>query len=343
MNKINLYVFSQIVKSCTLVFFIFVSIAWLMQLSRLFSIMNNFQIEFLSILALSLWLLPNLMNITLPFVIIFGLALTFIKFHKDKELVAIFSLGLSLKQIKKPLYVLIILSLGLYLLLNFIFSPYAYNIYKIKEYKLRNNIEFDNINISNFIEIDKNLVIDFENNNNQFEDILINFIDENNNFIFAKEGNIINNNDFLEFILVDGYKLVINDQDIEKLKFDNYKIKFQNKDNNVYENVDKNTIGLFELIENLNEQNIKIISLRLFDIAIIITIIIYFYFKIIKVNNYKFKNFLLFIILSIIILSIDNFIENFEMQISQILIISLLNILFIHIIGFLFKRLKFYE
>ena len=45
MNKINLYVFSQIIKSCTLVFFIFVSIAWLMQLSRLLSAMNNLQID----------------------------------------------------------------------------------------------------------------------------------------------------------------------------------------------------------------------------------------------------------------------------------------------------------
>ena len=41
MNRINLYIFSQIVKSCTLVFFIFVTIAWLMQISRLFSIMNK--------------------------------------------------------------------------------------------------------------------------------------------------------------------------------------------------------------------------------------------------------------------------------------------------------------
>ena len=49
MNRINLYVFSQIVKSCTLVFFIFVAIAWLMQLSRLFTIMNNLQIDFLDI------------------------------------------------------------------------------------------------------------------------------------------------------------------------------------------------------------------------------------------------------------------------------------------------------
>jgi len=314
-----------------------------MQLSRLFSIMNNFQIEFLNILGLSLWLLPNLMNITLPFVIIFGLVLTFIKFHKDKELIAIFSLGLSLSEIKKPIYILLFISLIFYLFLNFIISPYAYDIYKNKEFKLRNNIEFDNINISNFIEIDNNLVIDFKNDNNKFEDILINFIDEHNNFIYAERGDIISNNDILEFTLFDGFKLVINDDEIEKLKFDNYKIEFQNKINNVYENFDKNTIGLSELIKNLNNQNVKIITLRLFDLVLIITIILYFYLRIIKVNNYNFKSFLTFIILSILALTIDNFVENFNLEIPQLILICSINILIIHLIGFFLKVIKFYE
>ena len=103
MNKINLYIFSQIVKSCTLIFFIFVSIAWLMQISRLFTIMNNLNIEFLDVLSLSFWLIPNLMNVTLPFIIIFGLVLSFLKLDKDKEIIAIFSLGLSTSVIKKPI------------------------------------------------------------------------------------------------------------------------------------------------------------------------------------------------------------------------------------------------
>ena len=120
MNKINLYVFSQIVKSCTLVFFIFVSIAWLMQLSRLFSIMNNLQIKFLNIFELSMWLIPNLTNVTLPFILVFGLVLAFLKLERDREIVAIYSLGLSLKEIRKPLILIISLSIVVHILLNFI-------------------------------------------------------------------------------------------------------------------------------------------------------------------------------------------------------------------------------
>ena len=103
MKKINLYIFIQIIKSCTLVFFIFVSIAWLLQVSRLLSMMNNLQIELYSIIFLSTLLIPNLINVTLPFIIIFGLVLSFIKLDKDKEIIAIYSLGLSINEIRKPL------------------------------------------------------------------------------------------------------------------------------------------------------------------------------------------------------------------------------------------------
>ena len=192
MNKINLYIFNQIVKSCTLVFFIFVSIAWLMQISRLFTMMNNLNIQFLDILSLSMWLIPNLINVTLPFITIFGLVLAFIKFERDKEIIAIYSLGLSTSEIKKPIIFLLVICIGISFLLNFILSPFSYDIYKKKEFELRNKIELDKINISNFIELDNNLLIDFENNNQKFEDILINFINEDDNLIYAKSGKIIN-------------------------------------------------------------------------------------------------------------------------------------------------------
>ena len=343
MNKINLYVFSQIVKSCILVFFIFVAIAWLMQLSRLFSIMNNLQIEFLSILGLSMWLIPNLINITLPFVIIFGLVLAFIKFDRDKELVAIYSLGLTINAIKKPLFLLLTIALITYLFINFFLSPITYGIYKENEFRLRNTIEFDKINISNFIELDNNLVIDFEKDNQNFKDILINFNDENNNIIFADKGIIKDKDDKLIFTLFNGFKLVFNNEEIEKLKFDNYNIEFPNIAKKKYKNFDKNTVDIFTLLQDRNETNTKIIIQRIFDIIIILSFIYYFYFYVIKLNNYSLKNLLLFIIMSILILLIDNFAENFNFNNINLIFICAVNILSIHLIGNLLKIIKFYE
>ena len=78
-KKINLYVFIQLIKSCILIFFIFSSIGWLLQVSRLFSHLNTYQIKMFDILYLSLFLLPNLVNVIIPFIIIFGVVITFIK------------------------------------------------------------------------------------------------------------------------------------------------------------------------------------------------------------------------------------------------------------------------
>ena len=140
MKKINQYVFIQIFKSCTLVFFIFVSIAWLLQISRLFSYLSNFQVKFLDILNLSIFLIPNLINVILPFIVIFGIIIAFIKLDKDKEIIAIYSLGLSIKQIRIPIiYFSIIISL-IYISFNYFLSPIVYDIYKKKEFELRNLI-----------------------------------------------------------------------------------------------------------------------------------------------------------------------------------------------------------
>ena len=50
MNKrIDIYIFLQILKSCSLIFFIFITIAWLMQLTRLFTLSNLIQIDILNI------------------------------------------------------------------------------------------------------------------------------------------------------------------------------------------------------------------------------------------------------------------------------------------------------
>ena len=332
MNRINLYLFSQIVKSCTLIFFIFVSIAWLMQLSRLFSIMNKLHIDFLNILGLSMWLIPNLINVTLPFIIIFGLVLAFIKFDKDKEIIAIYSLGLSIKELIKPLYLLIFFSITGYLFLNFFFSPITYSIYKEKEFTLRNNIEIEKINISNFIEIDDNLILDFKKIDNNYNDILINFKDEDNNLIFAKRGIIEDINNKLIFTLFEGFKLIIKNEEIEKLKFDNYKIEFPNISKNEYSNFDSNTINFFELINNQTKKNIKIFNQKIFDVVIIFSIILFFYLNIIKRNNYSLKSLFIFIILCIFCLTVDNFIENFDIKNNLLIIINIINVLFIHIV-----------
>ena len=336
MPKLDLYVFIQIIKSCILVFFIFISIAWLLQLSRLFSIMNNLQIDFNNIIFLSLFLIPNLMNVTLPFIIIFGLTIAFIKFDKDKEIIAIFSLGLSIKHILRPLLIIAILLSIFYLFLNLFLSPFIYEIYKKKEFKLRNLLNLNNVNIANFIELDNNLILDFTNQENGFEDVFIRYLGENENIVFAKEAKIKEKNQKLIFNLINGFKLSFVDNEIEKLEFDNYNLDFPLKNKSIYNNIDKNTQTIIELIK---QREFKHIIEKFFDTIVLLTVIILFYFNNIKKNNYLLNKIFIYLFISIAFLIIQNLIKNINMNYQIYIFTNFLNIFLIYLY-IIFDRYK---
>ena len=337
MKKINLYVFIQIIKSCTLVFFIFVSIAWLLQISRLFSYLNNLQIDFVNVLFLSFFLIPNLINVTLPFIIIFGLIIAFIKFDKDKEIIAIFSLGLSIKEIIKPFFLVSIITIFLYLFLNLFFSPYIYDKYKQKEFDLRNSINLDNINISNFIQLDENLILDFSKKEDVFEDVFIRFIGENENIVFAKKARIIKEPKKFIFNLSEGFKLSFMNNKIEKLEFENYKLNFPLKNENNYNNYDKNTLTLFNLIKY---KDYKSMIERMFDTLILLTVIIFFYFNNIKDNKFSINHIFIYLFLSILIIIFQNIIKNLDFSLQFSFLLNIINFSIIYLF-MLINKFKF--
>ena len=337
MKKINLYVFIQIIKSCTLVFFIFISIAWLLQISRLFSYLNNLKIDFVNVLFLSFFLIPNLINVTLPFIIIFGLIIAFIKFDKDKEIIAIFSLGLSIKEILKPFFLISIITIFLYLFLNLFFSPYIYDKYKQKEFDLRNSINLDNINISNFIQLDENLILDFSKKEDVFEDVFIRFIGENENIVFAKKARIIKEPKKFIFNLSEGFKLSFMNNKIEKLEFENYKLNFPLKNENNYNNYDKNTLTLFNLIKY---KDYKSMIERMFDTLILLTVIIFFYFNNIKDNKFSINHIFIYLFLSILIIIFQNIIKNLDFSLQFSFLLNIINFSIIYLF-MLINKFKF--
>ena len=337
MKKINLYVFIQIIKSCTLVFFIFISIAWLLQISRLFSYLSNLKIDFVNVLFLSFFLIPNLINVTLPFIIIFGLIIAFIKFDKDKEIIAIFSLGLSIKEILKPFFLISIITIFLYLFLNLFFSPYIYDKYKQKEFDLRNSINLDNINISNFIQLDENLILDFSKKEDVFEDVFIRFIGENENIVFAKKARIIKEPKKFIFNLAEGFKLSFMNNKIEKLEFENYKLNFPLKNENNYNNYDKNTLTLFNLIK-YKDYNSMIE--RMFDTLILLTVIIFFYFNNIKDNKFSINHIFIYLFLSVLIIIFQNIIKNLDFSLQFSFLLNIINFSIIYLF-MLINKFKF--
>ena len=72
---------------------------------------------------------------------------------------------------------------------------------------------------SNFLNLNNTTILDFKNNS-EYTDIFISFNDAKENVVYAKKGNIFNENNQYKFQLSDGFKISVdNENQIEKLNF----------------------------------------------------------------------------------------------------------------------------
>jgi len=318
-DKIKIYLLFQITKYFILILFIFLSVAWLLQITRLFTITNFLHIEVFDILLLSLYLVPNLITIIVPFILIFGLLLCFIKLKKDNELISILSLGLGLKPFRSSLTAFCLVMISIFVLLNFYLAPKVYGIYKIKEFEIRNTLDFNKMVFSNFLNLDKNTILDFEKKDNEYKDIFISFIDDKENIVYAQKGNIYSKNNQYNFKLTNGFKISLNEEEqIEKLEFLNYILKIDYKDLNNSKITDKNTFTIFD---DYNAKNYLNISFKILDIFLIIYLIVFFYNNNLKEINFKVINNIYFSCSGICILIINQILKNSEITVNNYIFI----------------------
>ena len=317
--KIKIYLLIQITKYFLLILFIFLSVAWLLQITRLFTITNFLHIEVFDILLLSLYLIPNLLTVIVPFILIFGLLLCFIKLKKDNELISILSLGLGLNPFRSSLTVFCLIMISFFIILNLYLAPKVYGIYKIKEFEIRNTLDFNKMVFSNFLNLDKNTILDFNKKDNQYEDIFISFIDDKENIVYAEKGNIFSKNNQYNFKLTNGFKISLNeDEQIEKLEFLNYILKIDYKNLNSSKIIDKNTFTIFDDYDSKNYLNI---SFKILDIFLIIYLIIFFYNNNLKEINFNTINNIYFCCSSICILIINQILKNSEITVNNYILI----------------------
>ena len=81
---------------------------------------------------------------------------------------------------------------------HFYLSPIIYEKYKLSEYDLRNNIDFEKFVVSNFVELNNNTILDFEKKDKNFKNIFIKVNENTDSIIFAKKGLIISRINFQE-------------------------------------------------------------------------------------------------------------------------------------------------
>ena len=335
-DKIKIYLFFQISKYFILILFIFLSVAWLLQITRLFTITNYLHIEVIDIFFLSIYLIPNLITVIIPFILIFGLLLCFIKLNRDNELISMLSLGLGLKAFKSSLVLFCLIITTSFALLNFYLAPKVYEIYKIKEFELRNTLDFNKLVFSNFLNLNKSTILDFDRENSIYKDIFISFNDEKENIVYAKKGNIFSENNHYNFILTDGFKISIDkNEQIEKLEFLNYVLKINNKSINNNQIDDKNTFTVFDDYKNKNYLNI---SFKAIDIFLILYIVLFFYGNNLREINFKTFNNIYFSSSCIFILIINQILKNSEITVYNYVFLMISLILFSLIISNIKKK-----
>ncbi len=314
-DKIKIYLFFQIIKYFTLILFIFLSVAWLLQITRLFTLTNFIYIEIYDIILLSLYLIPNLITVILPFILIFGLLLCFNKLKRDNELISILSLGLGLEPFKNTLISFCLILLSFFILLNFYFAPKIYSVYKLKEFEIRNTLDFDKMSFSNFLNLDKKTILDFNKKDNEYVNIFINFIDGNENIVYAKKGSIFSNNDQYNFILTDGFKISVNEtEQIERLEFKNYVLKIDYNNLRTRKITDRNTFTIFD---DYNYKDYLNISFKIIDVFLIIFIVLFFYNNNLKEINFNTNNNIYFASSSICILLLNQILRNSQISVNN--------------------------
>ena len=317
-GKINIYLFLQISRYFFLILFIFLSVAWLLQITRLFTITNFMHIEFLDVILLSFNLIPNIISVITPFILIFGLLLCFVRLSKDNELITIVTLGDGLKPFRSTLFFFSFIMIFFFVLLNFYFAPIVYKQYKIQENELRNTLDFDNMTFSNFLNLNKTTILDFKKLDSEYTDVFISFNDTKENIVYAKKGNVFNEDDHYRFKLSDGFKISVDkDNQIEKLEFLNYVLKIDKKNIAKRDIVDQNTFTILDDLKNGNKLNIVF---KIMDIFLIIFIIFFFYNNNLKTINFEFNNNIYFTLLCVSILIINQIYKNSDVSLMNYLI-----------------------
>ncbi len=335
MKKIDKYIFIQMIKGALLILFIFLSISWLLQFTRLLSLTNLIQVDVLTIFYLSIFLIPNLITVILPFVVMFGLVITFLKLYKDKEIISLYSLGLKTNSIIRAFIYFTIIIISILISFNFYFSPKIYKEYKVKEYEIRNKIDFEKIVISNFIEINDNTFLDFKKENQKYKEVFIKFKDDKENLIYAKEATINQNKENFTFKLINGFRItLVENNKIEKLEFENYNLEIKNTTFKEYDNFDKNTFDIFEDIKSNDYVNIFHKSI---DSIMVLLIILFFYFNNIKFYRFNIYYIFIFLIFSSFILILNQVLKNVELNLifNIFIIISIFILCFFY---FIFRK-----
>ncbi|WP_096026896.1 LptF/LptG family permease [Campylobacter lanienae] len=230
MNRVNIYLFSSFLSTFASLFatlFLIVSIIFFIQIVRITSYID---INFVELVKLYLFTLPQILLFTTPISFFVSLAMSFFRLSKENESIVIFTLGYSPKYIAKFFLQISALISIILLFVALVVMPTAFNLHNnfvnYKKTKLSLNLkpsEFGQRFGSWMIFIDKQ---NSDKSLSKYENIVLyNNSDINERFITASSGDITNKDAKLNLILKDGYIYDIKENKWNIAKYDSLTIR----------------------------------------------------------------------------------------------------------------------
>ena len=312
--------------------------------------------------------LPKIISKIMPLIFFTTLFYILNKYEDNNELKIFWISGIDKREFMNNVIKFSIIFIILQLLISSILVPTAQN--KARTYIQSSNIEFfpSLINEKKFIDTVENLTIYIEkkNGDNQYENIYLKDVDQNNKtkIIIAKNGKLINKKDERSLNLYEGKIININENEITTFNFSETVFdlsKYLTKSIVDFKIQEKNTYSLinckinyhllkkdeFYDVNNCNKDSAVMmkeeIFKRLFKPIYFIVIGLSACFLLIfskENNNHKVSRFIIFIY-GVLILIISEMSASFSGQSNLMFIFSIFLPLLIFLIQYIFLNLKF--
>lgn len=209
MRKLDLYIIRQLVLAIIFITATLSMAIWLMQSLKFFHLIVHKLLSVKIFIKLAMLLLPNLLNILLPFTTLMAVMYTYNRLVSDNELVVMKACGVSHIQLLKPaLYSAICVTIFMYAL-NFYIVPTSLHKLRMQEHGLRQGVSLSSLQERQFLNM-RNLTLYIRKilSKDEFQDVMIYSSKPNEKpfTITAKKCIAISGKKNYRLILIDGIR-----------------------------------------------------------------------------------------------------------------------------------------
>jgi hypothetical protein len=259
--------------------------------------------QIIEVIKVTFYSLPSFINPLIPFLLLLTGIFLNSNLRNKNELIII-KQYFSIREIKFTYIFIFIFILSMFIANNEFLSKNSYQVYKIKEIELRNNLKIGSA-ISNEFHIDGIASIFFEEKkNNNFINVEAIILEENH-FIKSQTAKIEQSQKIINIIFYNGERLTLNKDEKSKTTFDKYIHSFINQNLEVV-SFDKEHYNTIELLKHNNHEFInhghnRIVQYFLVIIITILSVKVLFDCKLrTKVNLFYIRLFIIVLIIQIL-------------------------------------------